>query len=175
MRRVILFAIAGCMIFASPVMAKEGFYLGLFYPTEAISGDAGRGANSGGGWGVRLGSGFNRYLSLEGHYSSTSHNSADLNGLAADLKLNFPLTSLDTDQIMTVEPYIIIGYGHYEFGKSSKVKSDGVQYGFGVELYLFRELSVQAGWTKTSVSFDSTPKSEGDVKTLDLGLIYHFI
>jgi hypothetical protein len=41
-------------------------------------------------------------------------------------------------------------------------------------LYLFRELSVHAGWTKTTVSFDSPMNKDGAVKTVDLGLIYHF-
>jgi Outer membrane protein beta-barrel domain len=171
MKKVILL-IAVLLLIASPAMAKEGFYLGLFYPTETISGDAGSGTSSGGGWGVRAGTGFNRYFSIEGRYSDTTHDSHHLKGLAGDLKLNFPLTSLDSAQIMTVEPYIMGGYAHYEISGAGTPKSDGLQYGIGIELYLFRELSVQVGWTDSKVKFQG---NTGDVKTVDFGFIYHFI
>ncbi len=180
MRKSLLLLVALLLLIASPVMAKEGFYLGAFVPNNTISGDAGTGVSSGTGWGLRAGVGFNRYVAIEGNYSTTKHNitggsSEDLKGLAGDIKLNFPLTSLDSAQVMTVEPYLLGGYAHYEIGKPKTFKSDGIQYGFGIELYLFRELSVHAGWTRSLVSFDSTPKRDGDVKTVDFGIIYHFI
>lgn len=172
MKKVGFLVVAVLLLVASPVIAKEGFYLGAFYPTETISGDAGTGTSSGGGWGVRAGEGFNRYLSIEGRYSDTKHDSAHLKGLAGDLKLNFPLTSLDSAQVMTVEPYLMGGYAHYEVSGSGTPKSDGFQYGIGIELYLFRELSIQAGWTDSKVKFEG---ASGDVKTVDFGFIYHFI
>lgn len=181
MKKSLLLTAAVLVLMVSPVMAKEGFYIGAFVPTNTISGDAGKNVDSGTGWGLRAGMGLNRYAAIEANYSRTKHDitggsSADLTGLAADLKLNFPLTSLDSAQIMSLEPYLLLGYGHYERSNSSTVKSDGGQWGFGIELYLFRELSVHAGWTKTSVSFDTTPnKSDGAVKTVDFGLIYHFM
>ncbi len=181
MKRIVLMAVALCLLFAAPVMAKEGFYLGVFYPSESISGDAGTNVSSGGGWGFRAGMGFNRYIAIEGHYSSTNHDitggsSADLKCLAGDIKLSFPLTSLDSARVMTVEPYIVAGYGHYEIKPANEsFKSDGFQYGIGIELYLFRELSVQAGWTDTRVEFKDGTSVKGDVKTVDIGLIYHFL
>jgi len=175
MKKLLVLAVLLVVFVASPVMAKEGFYLGAFIPTNTISGDAGNGTSSGKGWGIRAGVGSNRYLAFEGNYSTTSHDSVDLKGLAVDLKLSFPLTTLDSSQVMSIEPYAIIGYAHYEIGDSTTFKSDGMQYGFGIELYLFRELSVNAGWTKSAVSFDTSPKTDGSVKTLDIGLIYHFI
>jgi hypothetical protein len=181
MSRVLVYAAAFFFLFAAPAAAKEGFYLGAFLPTSTLSGDAGTGIDSGSGWGVRAGLGLNRYLSVEGNYAVTSHDltggsSTDLTGLAADLKLNFPLTSLDRGGVMTLEPYGLIGYKHYESSKPSTAKSDGVEYGFGIELYLFRELSVNAGWTRTKVTFkDSGPDTSGEVKTVDFGVIYHFL
>jgi len=171
MKAALLLVIA-LLLVASPVIAKEGFYLGAFYPGEMITGDAGTGISSGGGWGVRIGEGLNRYLSIEGRYSDSKHDSMHLKGLAGDLRLNFPLTSLDTAQVMSLEPYIMGGYAHYESSASGTPKSDGFQYGVGVELYLFRELSVQAGWTDSIVKFNG---NSGDVKTVDFGFIYHFI
>jgi hypothetical protein len=176
-------AIAAFLLMVSPVMAKEGFYIGAFLPTSTLSGDAGTNIDAGTGWGLRAGIGFSRYVALEANYSTTKHDiknvpgtsSTDLKGLSGDLKLNFPLTSLDRAQVMTVEPYLLFGFGHFEVSKPSSVKSDGFQWGLGIELYLFKELSIHVGWTKSNVSFDSTPKREGDIKTVDFGLIYHFI
>jgi hypothetical protein len=175
MKKHFLSAVVVLLLVASPVMAKEGFYAGAFMPTTTISKDAAFGLGSGKGWGLRVGNGFSRYIAIEINYSATKHDSVDLKGLAGDLKLNFPLTTLDRAQIMSVEPYVVLGYAHYELGKTSAVKSDGAQYGFGIELYLFRELSVNAGWTKSLISWDTTPKRDGDIKTVDVGLIYHFL
>src|SRR3990172_10167624 len=142
MKKSLLLVIAALLLIASPVMAKEGFYLGAFVPTETISGDAGTNVDSGTGWGLRAGVGFNRYLALETHYSTTKHDvsgasSFDLKSLAGDVKLNFPLTTLDSAQIMYLEPYIMAGYAHYESSASGSPKSNGFQWGFGTELYLF--------------------------------------
>jgi opacity protein-like surface antigen len=184
MKRSLLVVFAVLLLIASPVMAKEGFYLGAFVPSETISGDAGTYVDSGTGWGLRAGVGFNRYLAIETHYSTTRHDvnmpgapsfAFDLKSLAGDVKINFPLTTLDSAQIMSLEPYIMAGYAHYESSASGSPKSNGFQWGFGIELYLFRELSVQAGWTKSTISYDTTPKIDGDVKTVDFGLTYHFI
>ena len=170
------------LLAAAEASAKEGFYIGAFVPSESISGNAGSGTSSGSGWGARAGYGFNKYFAIEANYATTSHNltvsSTDLKSLAADVKISFPLTSLDSAQVMTLMPYFLAGYAHYEQNTPSSSKSDGAQWGFGVELYLFRELSVQAGWTTTSVSFKNNAfpfnDLDGDVRRVDIGLIYHF-
>jgi len=185
-KKTFLWAVAACLLFAAPVMAKEGLYLGAFRPTNTISGDAGKNIDSGAGWGLRAGVGLSRYVAIEGNYSSTKHDvknvtgtaSTDLKGLAGDLKLHFPLTSLDRAQVMTLEPYLLLGYGHYEFDKPSTVKSNGTQWGVGIELYLFRELSINAGMTRTKATFKNTGAGadvNGDIKTIDFGITYHFI
>lgn len=176
MKKYFASVVVALVLAAAPVMAKEGFYAGVFMPTTSFSGDAGSGVSSGNGWGVRVGSGFSRYFAIEGNYSTTTHDSVDLKGLAADLKLNFPLTTLDSAQVMSLEPYILLGYAHYERGNSTTWKSDGAQYGFGIELYLFKELSVNAGWTRSAISWDTTPReTDGNATTVDFGILYHFI
>lgn len=181
MKKLVLLAAAVFLLIASPVMAKEGFYIGVYLPTATISGAAGTGVDSGTGLGFRAGMGFNRYLALEGTYEKTSHDvtggsTADLKSAAVNVKLNFPLTTLDSQQIMSVEPYAKFGYGSNELSFSgASGKGNAAQFGIGIELYLFRELSINAGWTKTKVDFDSTPKSSGDIKTIDIGLMYHFL
>ena len=151
MKKVLLLAVAALTLITTPVMAKEGVYLGAYLIQGAkISGDAGTNIDTGSGYGFRAGLGFNRYLSIEGNYERTSYDvkgggSVDLDGLAADLKLNFPLTSLDSANVMTLEPYIKLGYGiNYDLkpeGGSSSSGS-GARFGLGVELYLFRELEL---------------------------------
>jgi len=187
MKKLLFLTVVFVLLIASTGLAKEGFYLGAFMPTETISGDAGTNVASGTGWGLRGGVGFNRYFSIEANYGTTKHDvdyttytaTMNLNSLSGYAKLNFPLTSLDSAQIMTVEPYVKAGIGHYETstsGYSNSSKSDGFQWGVGIELYLFRELSVQAGWTTTDVNFkQSGIEYKGAVKTVDFGVIYHFI
>ena len=183
MKKWLVLAVAAVTFIATPAMAKEGFYLGAYLlPSVTISGDAGTGIDSGSGYGFRAGLGFNRYFSIEGTYSKTKHDlsggsTADLTGLAADLKLNFPLTSLDSAQVMTLEPYVLLGYSiNYELKSPSGSSSgNGARFGIGIELYLFRELSVNAGWTRTNLSFDSPINADGNIRTFDVGVIYHFI
>jgi len=170
MKKLLAAAVLLGAFMATPVMAKEGLYIGGFFPTTTISGNAG-GGSSKTGVGLRLGNGYNKYFSVEGNYSSVD----TLTGYAVDVKINFPLTTLDTAQIMSIEPYAILGYDYFEMGSSTKIKSNGVQYGVGVELYIFRELSVNGGWTKSAASFDTTPKLDGTITTIDLGVIYHFL
>jgi len=171
MKKCIVVAVLLAAFIATPAFAKEGYYLGLYVPTCSITGDAGSGTSSESGWGLRLGNGFNRYFSFEGNYAKVK----DLKNYAVDFKLNFPLTTLDSAQIMSLEPYALIGYDYSELGSSTTVKANGLQFGFGIELYLFKELSVNAGWTKSKITLDTTPKVDGDINTIDLGLIYHFI
>lgn len=169
MKRYLLSAVVVYVALVSQVMAKEGLYAGLFIPTSSISGGGLSGTNT--GWGLRVGNGFNRYFAIEGNKTAVP----DLNGYALDLKINFPLTTLDSAQIMSLEPYALVGYDYFELNESSKLKGSGIQYGVGIELYLFRELSVNAGWTKSAASFDSTPKTDGTITTIDFGVLYHFI
>jgi hypothetical protein len=83
--------------------------------------------------------------------------------------------SLDSAQVMTLEPYLLFGVSHVEATSSGNTnRSNGAQYGVGLELYLFRELSVNAG-TNTSVPSYTTPEREGDIRTVDFGITYHFI
>ncbi len=180
MKRYFLLVVVALVLIASPVLAKEGLYIGAaFIPTNSLHGDAGSLVDSGTGWGLRAGVGANRYFAIEANYIETKndvtgYSSAYLKGLSADVKVNFPLTSLDNAQVMTVEPYLKGGYAHYEINKPTSAKSDGLQWGFGVELYLFRELSINAGWTQTNISWDTSPKADGRLRTVDIGIMYHF-
>ncbi len=189
MKRLLILAVCAVIFAAAPAAAKEGLYLGGYIPINDIDLS---GVESGSGWGLRIGNGLNRYFSVEVGYSETSHDatgglSYDMTTVALDLRINFPLTTLDSNQIMSLEPYILLGAGAYDLsgdtavvaGADSSVKGTGTQFGFGIELYLFHELSVHAGWTKANMSFTSGTGTAGDidadVTTLDFGVIYHFL
>src|SRR5574340_359241 len=119
MNRLTMLLVLVSVIVAAPAMAKDGAYIGVYYPSTEIAGEAGQNVDSGTGWGARVGVGFGRYVAVEGNYTSTTHDvtgggSMDMKGVAVDLKLHFPLTSLDRGNVMTLEPYVLIGYGLYE-------------------------------------------------------------
>lgn len=172
MKKIFVFAVLAAALIATPAIAKEGLFAGAYLAKTSVSGASGTDAGSDTGYGFRVGMGLNRYFSLEGTYEDVK----DLTNLAADLRVNFPLTSLDSRNVMTVEPYVTFGYGIYELGSSSSIDGNGTKVGLGVELYLFQELSVNAGWSKANVTFDTSFGDIGvDIKTVELGLIYHFL
>ena len=188
MKKLLLLVVLAVMFIATPVMAKEGFYLGGYLLSADISGDSTNAfadsyissLDPGAGVGIRLGAGLNRYLSLEGSYFLTTHTSdtfvdQDLTGATLDLKLSFPLTGSN------FEPYILAGFGSYELGDSSgNFSGSGTQFGFGADIYLAPELSLNAGLTIRTITFDSNTLGiaadlNADVTTLDVGLTYHFL
>ena len=178
MKKVLVLLVLATALLAAPAMAKEGIYLGVFLPNTEITGDVD--IDSGSGWGARVGVGFGRYMAVEASYAKTDHDvtgggSVDLTGISADFKLHFPLTSLDSHNVMTLEPYALIGYGMYEVSNGSSNDGSGVQLGVGIELYLFHELSINAGYTRTKVTFDTNPEADGTVRQIDFGIMYHFI
>jgi hypothetical protein len=185
MKKGLMVLVLAMTLVAAPAMAKEGFFIGAsLIPSVDISGDAGNGLDGGDGYGFRLGLGFNKYFSIEGvlertKMDMTGGGTMDLDGIAVNARLSFPLTTLDSAKVMSFEPYVLAGYGMYEAtwgGQSSD--GNGFRLGIGIEQYLFRELSVNIGYTSTSVTFDATagnPKSDGTIRVIDIGLIYHFL
>lgn len=180
MKKLFAIVVAAFTFTALPVMAKEGFYVGGYViPSSDVSGVPA--VESGSGYGFRAGLGFNRYFTIEGSYDILEHDltgggTVDIKGWAVDAKVNFPLTSLDRNDVMTLEPYVRAGYGiDYEFEAGGASSSgDGIRLGVGIELYLFKELSVNAGWTRTEVSFDDGG-DDGSIRAFDVGLNYHFM
>ena len=88
-------------LISAPVMAKEGFFVGAYLmPSVKIQGD------DGSGYGFRAGLGFNKYLSVQGQIERseldvTGGGKVKLSGAAVDLRLNFPLTTLDSAKVMS--------------------------------------------------------------------------
>ncbi len=178
MKKYLVLAVLALALVASPAMAKEGFYLGAYIPFNHISGDI-SGLDDGAGLGARAGIGFNKYLALEGSIFKTKHDfsggtTEDFKGATVDLKLNFPLTG------SKMEPYALIGIGGYRLeGNGFDYKGGGAQFGVGLDMYLYPELSFNAGLTWRKITFDSgTPGNvdvDANVRTFDIGITYHFL
>src|SRR5512138_2796426 len=175
MKRVLLMMVLALMLAASPAAAKEGFFVGAFLiPTEDISGDAGQGLDSGSGYGFRAGIGFGKYFSIEGvlertKLDVTTGGKVDMDGIAVNARVNFPLTTLDSSRVMSFEPYVLIGYGMYDATQGGHSNDGtGLRYGIGIEQYLFRELSVNVEYTSTKVTFDTTPERDGTIRVIQI-------
>jgi hypothetical protein len=182
MKKTLVLMLLMLTLIAAPAMAKEGFFIGAsLIPSIDISGDAGNGLDEGSGYGFRLGLGFNKYFSIEGvlertELDMTGGGTMDLDGMAVNARLNFPLTTLDSAKVMSFEPYILAGYGAYEATSGGQsFDGNGFRLGIGIEQYLFKELSVNIGYTSTSVTFDTNPERDGTIRVIDIGLIYHFL
>jgi hypothetical protein len=176
MKKFILFTLASFTLISTPAMAKEGLYLGLYIPFDSFSGDTN--LDSGNGLGLRGGFGFGKYFSLEGTLFKSdidlkgTNQTADFKGGTIDAKLHFPLGGSH------MEPYILLGIGSYKIIENSNtIKGNGGQFGFGVDFYIFPELSFNAGFTSTTITFDEgTPVDlDATVRSFDIGLTYHFL
>ena len=177
MKKALMLIVLAATLVATPAAAKEGLLIGAYVmPSVASQGE------DGSGYGFRVGLGFNKYFSIQGQIDKSEIDVAgggtyDINGLAVDLRVNFPLTTLDSAKVMSFEPYVQFGYGlNYEMkwnGGSSE--GNGPRIGIGIEQYLFRELSVNIGYTSTEISFDSPINEDIRIRTIDIGLTYHFL
>lgn len=190
MKMKVLMVVSAVMfaLIAGPAQAREGLYLGAYYQTTTLSGDVLStvpGVDSGTGLGGRLGLGIGRYLGIEGTLFKTTHDAGlyptiDYKGGTIDFKIYFPLTGSG------LEPYLMAGVGKYKLenvfynpGVTYSYSGEGAEYGIGVNLYLFPELSLNAGYTKQNITFDSgTPLGvdlDGKARTFDVGITYHFL
>lgn len=169
----------------APAAAREGLYLEAFYPKASWSGDI-RGLDSGVGLGARAGAGLSRYIGIEGSLFKTTHDAGvyptvDFKGGTLDLVLFFPLSASQ------MEPYIHGGIGRYYLEDvtisaapfaTGEYRGDGNQFGAGINLFLFPELSLNAGYTRTRITFDEgtgLSSLKGIVRVLHVGLAYHFL
>ena len=183
MKKMLLMVVVALTLLASPAAAKEGFFVGAFLvPSEDISGDAGQGLDDGSGYGFRVGMGFGKYFSIEGVLERTELDelagggTVEMDGIAVNARLNLPLTTLDSAHVMSFEPYVLVGYGMYDATQGGQsFDGSGFRIGIGIEQYLFRELSVNVGYTSTSVTFDTNPERDGTIRVIEVGLIYHFL
>lgn len=157
----------------APAIAKQGFYIG----PEIVFNDIGGQVNSenmiasGSGLGLKGGFGFNRNIAVETSFWMTDHDAAggrtvDLKGLTIDMKVTFPIANSH------IEPYILAGIGQYRL---ESTRGDGGNFGAGIDVYLYPWLTFNAGLTRRIIDFGTTPKVSGEVTSMDIGFVYHFM
>jgi opacity protein-like surface antigen len=201
MTRVIMSVILFVTFLAGPAAAREGFYLGAFYPRNSIAKDI-EGLERGDGLGVRAGLGTGEHFAMELAFFETDHavGAAEewkFKGGTFDLKVFMPITG-----ITNVEPFITGGIGKYSLDTPTGVyrgnvdqiyrytESDGTvhdwktsffngyQFGAGANIFISPELSVDLGYVVRKMYFDwNTPGGEelrSRVRSLEAGVSYHF-
>lgn len=178
MKKSIILAMLAVILFATPVMAKEGFYIGVNLLFNDFSGDVNN-LDSGNGLGLRGGFGLNRYLAFEAAIFKTDHDvtngsgTADFKGMTIDAKLSFPLSGSH------IAPYLSGGVGSYKLEYPARtLDSKGLagQLGIGIDIYLFPELNFNVGLSRRDITFDASPGDvDAKVTTLDFGIAYHFL
>jgi len=153
-RMIVILAIAFSLLSASHVHANNGVFLGLQagYSAQRPSlSDIEFNTNTTFLYGARVGIKF-FMMSLEANYFQAAHNlelsefttfhwgdrQIDYNYLGLNLKYFFPL--------LTIHPYITLGYGYYtvEIQQIDKDTNKGFNFGLGIELLLGGKLSLLA-------------------------------
>lgn len=181
------------LLYAAPANARQGLYIGgsLFYTSigsdthDAFDKAYFDSLDSGPGIGLRLGWGLNDYFALEGSLSRSYHktnflglaNTEDqvLEGQSLVLKINVPLPD------SKLEPYVFVGGGRYNIGDSNGpyYRGSSIEYGIGMDLYLTRAVSLNAGLSRKDIRFNKGKfyldnVIDVETTTVDIGIAYHF-
>jgi len=174
-----ILAVALLLFLAPPAVAKDGFYLGINVLFNNISGDINTPDNidAGNGLGLHGGFGLNRYLAIEVGIWKTKHanryggSAADLEAGTIDLKVNLPLVDSH------IEPYLLIGAGRYTIEQNRlSLDGKGGRTGIGMDIYLFPDISLNVGFTRSTVTFThNSVDMDGRITTMDFGISYHFM
>lgn len=197
MRKIVAGVILVIALTASPVIAKEGFYLGadLGFNNVVGSGHWFDSIDNAVGAGFRAGYNFGQ-VALEGELIGSSHNDriagfsdGDLAGLSINLKAYFTQPR-DPDQF-----YALVGLGAYSFketdefyGDRFKFKGSGVNLGAGWEHFFSDHVALNISGIYriiryddveiNGVTFDANDPSidgeNGDVFSINLGVNFYF-
>jgi hypothetical protein len=164
---------------AAPVVAKDGFYLGVNVQFNDISGDINspESVNPDNGLGLCGGFGLNQYLAIEVGIWRSKHDMknggqpTDLKAGTIDLKAKLPLTG------SYIEPYLLVGAGRYTIEQNGNTSyGKGGRIGIGMDMYLSPKLSLNVGYTLNNVTFANSGQDiGGKISTTYFGLTYHFI
>jgi opacity protein-like surface antigen len=190
MKKLIVAAIMALVLNATPSLAgsdssssknPDGGYVGVFYPRIDFRGDTGHTFE---GAGVRVGFSKENVLGAElSAFKAWKDNGAsattEFTGITFDVKLSLPLFPV-------VTPYGLLGLGRYVLENSQTVfrgNSDGsgingYQVGAGLDFTLSRSFSLNVGYTKRRMEFDSgttgNVETRKQARTYDIGLAVHF-
>jgi hypothetical protein len=204
MRKLVGTAVLLVAICVSPAMAKEGLSIGGSLSYTNIFVDSRdqfdqayfRSLKPGLGWGLRVGWGVYDYLAIEASLTRSYHKTSllgrsnlerqVLEGESLILKI-YPGDLLNHFDIKLprlpggIDPFIIIGGGLYQIGDTGGTyyKGSGFEFGIGLDWYLTSYVSVDAGFSGRSMTFDKGEFSSGknadaSTNTFDISIAYHF-
>jgi len=190
MNKLIIFLFAAVVIFAAPLAAQassdensgSSAFIYVFYPQVHFRGE--NQLDDGNGLGISIGGMkaevFGAYLTaLRTRHDDGFGQKADFTGLTWDLKVALPLFKY-------IVPYGSAGLGRYVLERSQTVYRgnregsgiNGYQVGAGLEIHLSDYFSINGGYTKRRLEFDSQTPGVDDTKhqirEFDFGLAFHF-
>jgi len=186
---MLIFIVASIIATESPVLAKEGFFLGAQLPVNDIRGDFNGldmpRIDPGFGLGLIVGYGLSKNFSLEIDWSGSSHG---YEGSESD-KIGFGEFSLNAKYSFNTEykfqPFFFAGVGSFALGDNSLMFGGrGYNIGFGGDYYLSEKTSLGIGFIMKFITYDKITKSEGpatltgdlngDTASIRFDLTYHF-
>jgi Outer membrane protein beta-barrel domain len=189
MKKILLLAVVAVMFIATPVMAREGWFVGAGLAFDNIVGSDLNNYEAGGGLNFKLGYKFDA-IAVEGDWFQTSHTGktgytdADLSGLNINLRVSFSQPD-DPSQV-----YLLAGLGAYllefkqpTFSGITELHGSGVNLGVGVEHYFNPQVALNLGLIYRIINYDeaedafgtfSISDMNGDTVSLNAGLNLYF-
>jgi opacity protein-like surface antigen len=187
MKKIFFWAIETIALMVTPskgVASADGNpFLGAYYVQAGFHGDDIKGLDDEKGAGIRLGMETpGHFFAYEASYFETKHetsalNEESLNGLTFNMKLSFPFGEV-------IAPYGFVGLGRYALHRSDAVvyrgddKINGYQVGGGLDIHLSNHISLNLGYTKRRMQFNSGPTTgkielHTEAITYDAGVTVH--
>ncbi len=178
-------------LFFAPAVAQPGPYLGVGVVYNNPQGSDIKFLDPGFGLNLRFGYNFG-LIALEGNLMGSNHedtdpgfSDADFNAFIVDLKV-FLSRQYSPNQF-----YLLVGAGSYwidEFdpfeGADTELSGGGWNVGAGLERFVNSNLALNFGITYHFIRYDEfeingfdfslRPEEDGDMLTLEAGIIYHF-
>jgi opacity protein-like surface antigen len=185
MKKLLLLVVLAVMFIATPVMAKEGMYLGAGLVFNNIVGSDVDVYDPAGGFDLRIGRSFGS-IAIEGNVLRVAHMGkpgfadADMTGVNLDLRVSFSQTQ-DPDQV-----YLLVGLGAYtlDLSNGNDFSGTGLNLGAGMEHFFNDQVSLNLAAiyrfidytdaTIGGIDYTLDPAWSGDAFSLHAGINLYF-
>jgi opacity protein-like surface antigen len=191
MKKIVSLSALLVLLFFAHAAAQPGPYLGVGVVFNDHRGSAIKYLDPGFGLNLRFGYNFG-LIALEGNLMGSNHedtdpgfSDADFEAFTVDLKV-FLSREYSPNQF-----YLLVGAGSYwieEFdpfeGADTELSGGGWNLGAGLERFVNSNLALNLGVTYRFIEYDEfdiggfdfslRPREDGDVVTIEAGIIYHF-
>jgi hypothetical protein len=190
MKKLLLFAILAVVFIATPVMAKEGPYMGVGLTYVNIASGDPYFDTIDPATGLELRVGFNMgSIAIEGNFIGSTHpdsfpgfSDGDFKGASVDLRISFSQEQ-DPTQV-----YLLAGLGAYTFDQTDSFTGDdyeftgsGVNLGVGFEHFFNQQVAFDLRGVYRIITYDEEVNGflvatgvDGDTFTLGAALNLHF-